>query len=60
MPRRTYGSALGGACSVFTAVVGLDDEVGANGSVVFQVWTDGVKRYDSGVMTGLAHRQAST
>jgi hypothetical protein len=44
--------ALGGTCSTFTAIVGVDDEVGANGSVVFQVWTDGVKRYDSGVLTG--------
>src|SRR5687768_9983760 len=31
--------ALGGTCSQFTAVVGIDDEVGANGSVTFQVWT---------------------
>ena len=45
--------ALGGTCSVFTAVVGVDDEVGANGSVVFQVRTDGTLRYDSGLMTGV-------
>ena len=44
--------ALNGTCSGFTAVVGVDDEVGAGGSVVFQVWTDGVQRYDSGLMTG--------
>jgi hypothetical protein len=44
--------SLGGACSSFSAVVGVDDEVGALGSVVFQVWTDGVKRYDSGTLTG--------
>ncbi len=44
--------ALGGSCSLFTTVVGVDDEVGANGTMVFQVWTDGVKKYDSGVMTG--------
>lgn len=43
---------LGGACTAFSAMVGLDDEVGALGSTVFQVWTDGVKRFDSGVMTG--------
>jgi hypothetical protein len=30
----------------------VDDEVGALGSVTFEVWTDGVKRYDSGLMTG--------
>ena len=45
--------ALGGACNLMTAVVGVDDEVGAQGSVVFQVWTDGVKRFESGLMTGL-------
>ena len=44
--------ALNGTCSVLTAVVGIDDEVGNWGGVVFQVWTDGVKRYDSGLMTG--------
>ncbi|MFN8579355.1 MAG: NPCBM/NEW2 domain-containing protein, partial [Gemmatimonadaceae bacterium] len=44
--------ALGGACSRLTASVGVDDEVGANGSVVFQVWADGVQLYDSGTMTG--------
>ena len=44
--------ALDGACSVLTAVVGVDDEVGNRGSVAFQVWTDGLKRYDSGAMDG--------
>ena len=43
---------LAGTCSLFTATVGVDDEVGANGSVVFQVFTDGTKVYDSGVLTG--------
>jgi uncharacterized protein (TIGR01370 family) len=46
--------ALSGACSSFTASIGLDDEVRfqtQNGSVVFQVWADGTKLYDSGVMT---------
>ncbi|MFN8556292.1 MAG: NPCBM/NEW2 domain-containing protein [Dehalococcoidia bacterium] len=43
---------LGGTCTRLTASVGVDDEVGAGGSVVFQVWADGVKLYDSGVMTG--------
>jgi hypothetical protein len=33
-------------------MLGVDDEVGALGSIVFEVWTDGVKRYDSGVVTG--------
>jgi hypothetical protein len=44
--------ALNGACTSFMAVVGVDDEKGAEGSVIFQVWTDGVKQFDSGVMTG--------
>ncbi len=44
--------ALNGACSAFTAVVGVDDEVATRGSVAFQVSTDGTTRYDSGVMTG--------
>jgi hypothetical protein len=44
--------AVNGACSTLTAAVGVDDEVGANGSVTFQVWTDGVQRYASGTMTG--------
>jgi hypothetical protein len=50
--------ALNGACSTFTAVVGVDDEVAANGNVVFQVWTDGIQRYDSGPMTGGTSRQS--
>jgi hypothetical protein len=43
---------LGGNCSKFTANVGVDDEVGANGSVGFQVYADSSKVFDSGVMTG--------
>ena len=45
------------ACTTFTAKVGVDDEVGANGSVVFQVWGDGTKLYDSGAMTGASPTQ---
>ena len=46
--------ALGGACTTFTAKVGIDDEVGNAGSVIFQVFTNGSATpvYDSGVMTG--------
>ncbi|MFC5850265.1 NPCBM/NEW2 domain-containing protein, partial [Deinococcus petrolearius] len=44
--------ALGGQCSTFTAQVGVDDEVGNRGSVVFQVYGDDVKLYDSGTVTG--------
>jgi hypothetical protein len=38
--------------TTFTSDIGVDDEVGARGSVIFQVWADGVKLYDSGVMIG--------
>ena len=39
-------------CTAFASDVGVDDEVGTNGSVVFQIFLDGVQQYDSGVMTG--------
>ena len=39
-------------CSIFTSDIGVDDEVGSRGSVVFQVFADGTKLYDSGTMTG--------
>jgi PKD repeat protein len=42
----------GGSCSGFTADIGVDDEVGTRGSIVFQVWGDGQKIYESGVMNG--------
>jgi hypothetical protein len=48
---------LGGLFKAFTADIGVDDEVGNNGSVIFQVWADGVKLYDSGVMTGSSATQ---
>ena len=35
----------------------MDQEVGTKGSVVFQVWADGVKLHDSGVLTGSAPPQ---
>ena len=44
--------ALGGQCTTFTAQVGVDDEVGDRGSVVFQVYGDDTKLYDSGTVTG--------
>ena len=37
-----------GGCTQFTAMVGVDDEAGSVGSVVFQVLADGAKLYDSG------------
>jgi glucose/arabinose dehydrogenase len=39
-------------CTRFKADVGVDDEVGSLGSVVFQVFSGAVKIYDSGAMTG--------
>ncbi|MEF2279602.1 NPCBM/NEW2 domain-containing protein [Deinococcus sp. YIM 134068] len=45
-------STDGSACTRFRAAVGVDDEVGGRGSVVFQVWGDGEKLFDSGRMTG--------
>ncbi len=50
--RYALKGANGAACTRFTADVGVDDEVGPRGSVVFQVYLDGVKAFDSGVMTG--------
>jgi len=44
--------ALSGNYSTFNADVGVDDEVNGNGSVTFEVWADGVKLYDSGLVTG--------
>ena len=43
---------MNGACRTFTAAIGLDDEVGANGTVLFEVWADGSRLYTSGRMTG--------
>jgi alpha-galactosidase len=43
---------LGKRCQSFTAWVGLDDETAGAGSVAFQVWADGDKLFDSGVVTG--------
>ena len=41
---------IGGATR-FTALVGVDDEAGKGlGSVIFRVWADGQKLFDSGVM----------
>lgn len=43
---------LNGQYAYFQSDIGVDDEVGSNGSVVFQVWADGTKLYDSGTMGG--------
>ena len=48
---------LGGIASRFQSDIGVDDEVGAHGSVVFQVLADGAKIFDSGTLNGsAAHR----
>lgn len=43
---------LYGQCTTFNAVIGVDDEVGNNGSVIFQVYVDGGIRFHSEIMTG--------
>jgi alpha-galactosidase len=43
---------LHGAAAQFLAVVGVDDEVRHRGSVGFEVWVDGRKVADSGVLKG--------
>jgi alpha-galactosidase len=41
----------GGRCANVTTDVGVDDEKAANGTVTFEIWADGRKVADSGVMT---------
>ncbi|MEV8015812.1 NPCBM/NEW2 domain-containing protein [Streptomyces sp. NPDC086554] len=41
----------GGACEKVTAKVGVDDEKGLKGSVVFEIWADGKKAASTGVLT---------
>ena len=49
---------LAGLASRFQAQVGVDDEAGAAGSVDFQVFADGLKIFDSGLMLGGAPHQS--
>ncbi len=42
---------LGGNCTTFTADLGLDDSDAGQGSVDYQIYADGTKVYDSGVVT---------
>ena len=42
---------LGGICSRFETGIGIDDEAGGRGTVVFQIWADGAKLYESGVIS---------
>lgn len=43
---------LGQVCRELQAMIGIDDSTGDSGSAVFQVWADGEKLFDSGVITG--------
>jgi alpha-galactosidase len=43
---------LGKACQSFSADIGIDDLTGDGGSAVFQVWADGEKLFDSGLVLG--------
>jgi alpha-galactosidase len=43
---------VGGRCASFSSDVGIDDEVGDRGQVDFQVYADGSKVADSGLVTG--------
>ncbi len=52
--------AMNGGCTSFTTKVGVDDETGANGSVDFQVFADGTKLADSGVVTPASATQTLT
>ena len=49
---------LGGQCSAFAAVVGIDDEVGSLGSANFEVYVDGALRYESGTVTSATPGQS--
>ncbi len=44
--------ALDDRYDVFKAMIGVDDEVGNNGSVVFEVYLDGVRKFQSPTMRG--------
>src|SRR5271157_2440388 len=48
----TFRIALGGKGERFTASVGVDDEVGRDGSVTFKVTGDGKTLWQSGVLHG--------
>ncbi|MCA2214199.1 glycoside hydrolase family 2 TIM barrel-domain containing protein [Jidongwangia harbinensis] len=43
---------LGGDCTRLRVDVGVDDEMGSRGTVVFEVWVDGERRAQTGVRTG--------
>src|SRR5689334_12685656 len=43
---------LGGRYSTFSTAIGVDDEVGNQGRVTFEVWADGRRRFASPAFTG--------
>ncbi|MER7536568.1 NPCBM/NEW2 domain-containing protein [Streptomyces sp. NPDC097704] len=45
---------LGGTCTGLSTDVGVDDESGSHGSVVFRVFADGTKVAESSTVTGSA------
>ncbi len=47
-----------GNFDTFSAIIGIDDETGANGSVQFEVYGDGVLLYQSAVKTGSSANEA--
>lgn len=51
---------VGGACEAVTARVGVDDEEGADGTVAFEIWADGVMAASSGVLTNAMPAQPIT
>ncbi len=51
---------IGGKFETFIADVGIDDEVGYEGSVTFEIWGDGVKLWESDVMLGTTPPESVT
>ena len=43
---------IGGGCTAFSAKIGIDDEVGNQGGVVFEVWADGTRIHQSAQLGG--------
>ena len=52
--------AIPSGCTTFRAIIGVDDEVGSNGSVRFKVFGDGTALFTSGIKRGTHPGQAIT
>lgn len=50
--------ALNGQYAAFSSVIGVDDETQGSGAVIFQVFVDGVKAYESSKLRGLEPSQS--